>query len=216
MTPEQLRALQQYYQQYYSGNNMLENAYLNATLSNPNDMVNPFPNISRNVLTAPQTIPTTPTSTNIPQAVLNEPVSDWENDIMTYQGKRYAVQNGQWIEHDKPVTGVAPWDGQEEESQNTFDWNNYAPFLNPYGTNMQTDFYNLGRFIGMEPGTQGRGLGIASAGLSSLLGGARTALSGYATSVATTRTQQEAREKMMRRNYTPQTQYRNNDYLGNL
>ena len=215
MNPEELVRMWQMYSQMYNpqGGNIFENPLMNTTVLQRSDapMGNTIP--MRTTTTSPQAT-TLPTS-NIPQAVLNEPVKDWENDILTYQDKSYAVQNGQWTEYNKPTTGVAPWAGQEEETQNTFDWNNYAPFLNPYGTNLQTDFYNLGRFTGMEKGTPGRGLGIAGAGLSALLGSARTALSGYANSVATAKTQQEAREKMMRRNYTPQTQYGNKDYLGN-
>lgn len=215
MNPEELVRMWQMYSQMYNpqGGNIFENPLMNTTVLQRSDapMGNTIP--MRTTTTSPQAT-TLPTS-NIPQAVLNEPVKDWENDILTYQDKSYAVQNGQWTEYNKPTTGVAPWAGQEEETQNTFDWNNYAPFLNPYGTNLQTDFYNLGRFTGMEKGTTGRGLGIAGAGLSALLGSARTALSGYANSVATAKTQQEAREKMMRRNYTPQTQYGNKDYLGN-
>lgn len=221
MNPEQLQQLMRYMQQMYPqyvGNNMLDNAYSNATLSQQGDVTNPYPNISNNIAVSNGTTPTTLSpaiSSQIPQEVLNEPTSDWENEGLVFQGQRYRVENGQWVLDSSPMTTVAPWAGNNSQSEpQSFDWNNYAPFLNPYGTDLQTDFYNLGRFTGMEKGTSGRGLGIASAGVSALLGGARTALSGYANSVATARVQQEARERMQRRNYTPQTQYRNNNYIG--
>lgn len=214
MSQEEITKMWQAFSQMYNpqGGNIFENPLMNtATLQRSDSPVLPTNNTTN---LPPLTV--TPTS-NIPQEVLNEPVQDWQNEGLVFQGQRYKVDNGQWVADSEPKTGVAPWAGEEEDSNtNTFDWNNYAPFLNPYGTNLQTDFYNLGRFSGMEKGTPGRGLGIAGAGVSALLGGARTALSGYANSVATARTQQEARDKMARRKYTPQTQYRNNDYLGNL
>lgn len=98
-----------------------------------------------------------------------------------------------------------------------FDWNNpYMSMFHPYSTNLQTDFYNLGRFIGMEQGSPGRGLGIASSGVAAGLGSARTLMSGLATQKATNRTLDTARTNMQQQLYTPNLGYRNTNYLGGL
>lgn len=127
-----------------------------------------------------------------------------EGDVLDYLGGKYRKQNGKWVDADTPL----PKEGTP------FDLSEFQQFLNPMSTNLQTDFYNLGRFLGTPKGTQGRGLGIASSLTSSLLGSVRTGLSGYANSVATNRTATNAREQMARRLYTPQTQLNNQNNTG--
>lgn len=95
---------------------------------------------------------------------------------------------------------------------NLFD--QMMPFFNPYGSNVQTDLYSLGSFLGTPKGTQGRGLGVASSAIALGLGAGRTLMSGYANSKATARAQEEAREKMAQRGFTQQMQYGNTNYLG--
>lgn len=232
MNPDQLQLLAEYLQNnypQYTNDGLLNSLYSNISLPrnggylSPNVQLNTFANNSG----GETTLPTTPTQSEMPamatsngvsfpQAVINENPSDWIGDTFKYEGRNYTVNaNGNWVDDNGNIYN--PNTSQNNNTNNTsnsFDWNNYAPFLNPYGTNMQTDFYNFGRYLGMEQGTPGRGLGIAGAGVASILGGARTALSGYANSVASARSMQDAREKMQRRLYTPQTQYRNTNYLG--
>lgn len=92
----------------------------------------------------------------------------------------------------------------------------FLPFMNPYGSNIETELYSLGKFIGTEKGTQGRGLGIASSALSAGLGGARTLLSGLAQQKQTEKTAEEIRRKLALKNYTPQTQYLNQNSRGGI
>ena len=89
-----------------------------------------------------------------------------------------------------------------------------SPFFNPYGSNVQTDLYQLGSFLGMPKGTQGKGLGIASSAVALGLGAGRTLMSGFANSRQTARAQDEERARMAQRLYTTQMQYGNTNYLG--
>lgn len=106
-------------------------------------------------------------------------------------------------------------DNTSEKSTNIMDeFNKYLPFMNPYGSNIETELYSLGRFAGMDKGTKGRNLGIASSALSAGFGGARTLLSGLAQQKQTELSAEEIRRQMAQRNYTPQTKYLNQNSRG--
>jgi len=111
-------------------------------------------------------------------------------------------------------TTLAPnsWEQQSTEQNNLFG--QMMPFFNPYGSNLQTDLYSLGNFIGTPRGTTGRGLGVASSATALGLGAGRTFLSGLANAKQTGRATEEARRQMALRLYTPQMQYMNTNYLG--
>ena len=94
------------------------------------------------------------------------------------------------------------------------EFNKFIPFLNPYGSNIETELYSLGRFAGMDKGTQGRNLGIASSALSAGLGGARTLLSGLAQQKQTELSAEEIRRQLAQKNYTQQVQYMNQNSRG--
>ena len=94
------------------------------------------------------------------------------------------------------------------------EFNKYLPFMNPYGSNIETELYSLGRFAGMDKGTQGRNLGIASSALSAGLGGARTLLSGLAQQKQTELSAEEIRRQLAQKNYTQQVQYMNQNSRG--
>lgn len=106
--------------------------------------------------------------------------------------------------------------GQAKDSNegNTDLFSKLAPFFNPYGSNVQTDLYQLGSFLGMPKGSQGRGMGVASSAAALGLGAGRTLMSGFANSRQTARAQEEERRRMAQRSYTPQMQYVNTNYLG--
>jgi hypothetical protein len=86
--------------------------------------------------------------------------------------------------------------------------------MNPYGSNIETELYSLGKFIGTEKGTEGRGLGIASSAVSAGLGGARTLLSGLAQQKQTEKTTEEIRRQLALKKYTQQQQYLNQNSRG--
>ena len=92
----------------------------------------------------------------------------------------------------------------------------YLPFLNPYGTDISTELFSLGRFAGMEKGTQGRGLGIASSALSAGLGGARTFMSGLAQSKQMSRVEEDMRKQLEEKKYTKNAQYLNQNSRGGV
>lgn len=108
-------------------------------------------------------------------------------------------------------------DNTSEKSTNIMDeFNKYLPFMNPYGSNIETELYSLGRFVGMDKGTQGRNLGIASSALSAGLGGARTLLSGLAQQKQTELSAEEIRRQLAQKNYTQQVQYMNQNSRGGV
>ena len=108
-------------------------------------------------------------------------------------------------------------DGTSKKSTNIMDeFNKYIPFMNPYGSNIETELYSLGRFVGMDKGTQGRNLGIASSALSAGLGGARTLLSGLAQQKQTELSAEEIRKQLAQKNYTQQVQYMNQNNRGGV
>lgn len=96
------------------------------------------------------------------------------------------------------------------------EFNKYLPFMNPYGSNIETELYSLGRFVGMDKGTKGRNLGIASSALSAGLGGARTLLSGLAQQKQTELSAEEIRRQLAQKNYTQQVQYMNQNSRGGV
>lgn len=118
------------------------------------------------------------------------------------------------------VENVVKYTGEDntsEKSTNIMDeFNKYLPFMNPYGSNIETELYSLGRFVGMDKGTQGRNLGIASSALSAGLGGARTLLSGLAQQKQTELSAEEIRRQLAQKNYTQQVQYMNQNSRGGV
>jgi hypothetical protein len=60
---------------------------------------------------------------------------------------------------------------------NPWDINN-IPLIYPGGTDLSTELYSLGRGLGMEKGTKGRGAMIAGGAGAAILGGTRDVLSG--------------------------------------
>lgn len=128
-----------------------------------------------------------------------------EGELFNYGGKSYKRTASGWEE----VTG-----GDGGSKTQPFNFMDYLSAYNPYSTDMQTDFYNLGSFLGTPKGTKGRGLGIASSATAAGLGALRTTLSGLANSKSANRTAQNAREAMARRLYTPQSQYGNQNNTG--
>lgn len=101
---------------------------------------------------------------------------------------------------------------QNQGGNNLFE--QFMPFFNPYGSNVQTDLYQLGSALGMPKGAQGKGLGVASSAAALGLGAGRTLMSGFANSRQTARAQEDTRNQMMQRNYRPQMQYGNTNYRG--
>lgn len=128
-------------------------------------------------------------------------------EVFSYQGNQYK----------RTANGYEPFNGTTNNSNNTAKTTNSGIgnlFGMPYGTDLTNEFYNLGNFLGMDSGTQGRNLGIASSGLSAGLGALRTGLAGYANAQQTGRVRESAREQMQKVKYTPQTQYKNTNNLG--
>lgn len=90
------------------------------------------------------------------------------------------------------------------------------PYINPWGGDMNTNAYMLGRSIGADKGTRGRTLGIVS-GVGNLgLGLARTIGSGIANESETQRNYLDFLERRNRasRQYTNQQTSRDQNYMG--
>lgn len=114
------------------------------------------------------------------------------------------------------VENITKYTGDKEESPLDFkqSFDKFLPFMNPYGSNIETELYSLGKFIGTEKGTEGRNLGIASSALSAGLGGARTLLSGLAQQKQTEKSAEEIRRQLALKKYTQQQQYLNQNSRG--
>ena len=119
------------------------------------------------------------------------------------------------IEKEKTVQ-LMPENQPKEASDVMSMADKYLPFLNPYGTDISTELFSLGRFAGMEKGTQGRGLGIASSALSAGLGGARTFMSGLAQSKQMSRVEEDMRKQLEEKKYTKNAQYLNQNSRGEV
>lgn len=90
----------------------------------------------------------------------------------------------------------------------------YASMFNPYGSDLETELYSLGRGIGNAQNGQGgvgNTLGIIGAAGAALLGGTRSALSGYSNSIANNRYWQWMQNRRARQDnmYSPQAQTQN-------
>lgn len=81
---------------------------------------------------------------------------------------------------------------------------------------LDTDAYNIGRFAGMEKGTQGRGLGLAGSIGSFGLGAARDILAGFGMSKTNNYVQDYTRDQLNNPYYTEASQTKNSNYLGGL
>lgn len=81
---------------------------------------------------------------------------------------------------------------------------------------LDTDAYNIGRFWGMEKGTQGRGLGLAGSIGSFGLGAARDILAGFGMSKTNNYVQDYTRDQLNNPYYTEASQTANSNYLGGL
>lgn len=158
--------------------------------------------------------PTVPSTPTIPTVNYPYPQEEDPNQLQRLEPR--SVQDV-WNNTYTPPTAnsipLAPnsWD-QPAQRNNLFE--QAMPYFNPYGTNVQTDLYSLGNFIGQPKGANGRGLGIASSATALGLGAGRTFLSGLANAKQTNRATEEARRQMAQRLYTPQMQYINSNYLG--
>lgn len=84
----------------------------------------------------------------------------------------------------------------------------------PGGLDMEGALYNLGKGIGAEKGTKGKGALIATAALSAIMKGGRTVLSGVGTQKVNDETQRWYEEQLRRRDYTPDSQSQDNNYVG--
>lgn len=96
-------------------------------------------------------------------------------------------------------------------TDNNTEQNQYAPLMNnpllyTGGFDMETQAAQLGRFIGQNQGTGGRGLGIASAAGGLGLGITREVLSGIGAAKQNQRVLDRNNELQQRRTYTPAPQ----------
>lgn len=112
------------------------------------------------------------------------------------------------------------WD-QNRMQQNQQALFNQLGYLNPYGTDLETELYTLGRGIGNATSGQGgtaNTLGIIGSAGSALLGGARSSLSGYSNSIANNRYWQwmQNRRRQQRYSVNSQTQNTQADALGGI
>lgn len=160
-----------------------------------------------------QTVPSTTTA--IPTASYPYPQEEDPNQLQRLEPRSVQeVWNNTYTPPTAQNTPLAPNSWQEPTQPQNSLFEQMMPFFNPYGTNIQTDLYSLGNFIGQPKGATGRGLGIASSATALGLGAGRTFLSGLANAKQTNRATEEARRQMAQRLYTPQMQYMNNNYLG--
>jgi hypothetical protein len=75
------------------------------------------------------------------------------------------------------MLGYKPNQQAPSPPPNPWDINN-IPLIYPGGTDLSTELYSLGRGLGMEKGTKGRGAMIAGGAGAAILGGTRDVLSG--------------------------------------
>lgn len=173
--------------------------YTNPTINNVNSPITPL----TGALTSPE----------LRQAYIDTPINPSSTDTQESLRTDFIQQAmGKGLTQSQAEDEFRRRHGDTSSFNNLF--NQSLPFFNPYGTNLESDFYALGNFLGTERGTTGRGMGIASSAIASGLGSARTLLSGLANSRATNRAILQTREQMARRNYTAETQYPNYNYLG--
>ena len=116
-----------------------------------------------------------------------------------------------------PTTAGQDWDELQATSDSTpkgslFD----IPFINPYGTNIETELYMAGQAIGMTPGSRGRGAAIAGGIGSAVLGGARTLLSGLGNAQQNQAGRQYYEDRLGQNRYTPNSQYQNTNNVGGV
>jgi hypothetical protein len=96
---------------------------------------------------------------------------------------------------------------------NPWDINN-IPLIYPGGTDLSTELYSLGRGLGMEKGTKGRGAMIAGGAGAAILGGTRDVLSGLGYEKQQTLTRDWYRARQQDNTYTPVSQTRNTNNTG--
>lgn len=124
-------------------------------------------------------------------------------------------KDGNMVPTNQPASQQAPID-QNGNPLNPFEQAAVlASYINPYGMDLETELYTFGRALGMQPTTQrgkiGRGLTLVGSAGAALLGGTRSALSGYSNSIANNRYWQWMQERQRRANerYSPNSQTQN-------
>ncbi len=128
-------------------------------------------------------------------------------DYMNQQGydRTTAAQN--WDEVNGAQAGTTPNGNQQ----------GFLPYLYPGGTDFSSELFTLGRALGTEKGTNGRGLAIAGASGSLLFGAARNVASGIGYAKTNEYVNDWYRDQQFgapSRNYTPAPQYQNTNTLG--
>lgn len=102
----------------------------------------------------------------------------------------------------------------EEDKQN--QWGNLlrSGLASPGGMGLEGTLYQLGRGIGADPGTKGKGALIGAAGLSSAFKAGRNVLSGVGSQKVNDETRRFYEQQLNRVNYTPDAQSQDNNYTG--
>lgn len=83
------------------------------------------------------------------------------------------------------------------------------------GMGMEGALFNLGKGLGADPGTKGKGALIATSALSSLFKGARNVASGMGVANVNREFEDWQRKQLLKRDYIPDSQDGDNNYTGN-
>lgn len=145
-----------------------------------------------------------------------------ENELQTGGGLP-TIDTGNQVDINPSGVGQQ---AQEEQSSQTSpsvmdQVGMFASQLNPYGSDLETELYSLGRSIGNisnGQGSPGNTLSLIGSAGSALFGGTRSALSGFSNSKANNRYWQWMQERRRRQQYSPTSQTQNTqaDALGGI
>lgn len=115
-----------------------------------------------------------------------------------------------------PTTAGEEWD-KANASNSAASGAKPFPFLSTTGSSLESELFMLGRALGQDPGTKGRGLAIAGGIGAATLGASRAGLSGFSYAKAQEEQQKWMREQLAKGRqgaYTPSPQYGNTNTLG--
>jgi len=117
------------------------------------------------------------------------------------------------VEEEHKMLGYKPKQQRQRPQANPWDINN-IPLIYPGGTDLSTELYSLGRGLGMEKGTKGRGAMIAGGAGAAILGGTRDVLSGLGYEKQQNLVRDWYRARQQDNTYTPVSQTRNTNNTG--
>ena len=146
--------------------------------------------------------------------VNNIPIST-ENLNINNTAPKTGAKDGKYIDDKGRLVGGSETLSDEDKDKRNYE---YMRLMNAGmgvgGMGMEGALFNLGKGLGADPGTKGKGALIATSALSSLFKGARNVASGMGVANVNREFEDWQRKQLLKRDYKSDPQDRDNNYTG--